>query len=112
MNKIVKTWIPILLGGMLTVHWWLSSLNPFIESSIFEFFMAHLLLVLGVWFSIPRSTHGRRIALLVESLFILYSVFLAALLIPGGFEEIGLLSIVIPVYLAALGVILDTRACF
>jgi ribose/xylose/arabinose/galactoside ABC-type transport system permease subunit len=106
MNKIVKTYVPILLGGMLTIHWWWSSFNPFIESSIPMFFIAHLLLVLGIWFLIPQTKYGRRIALLVGSLFVLYSVFMAALLIPGGFEEIGLFAIIIPVYLAALGVIL------
>jgi hypothetical protein len=110
MNKIVKTWIPILLGGILISHWWWSSLDPFIDASMLEFFSAHLLLVLNIGFLIPRTTHGRRIALLIGSLFILYSVFMAALLIPGGFEESGLFSIVIPIYLAALGVMLSTRA--
>ena len=110
MRKLVKTWIPILLGGMLIVHWWWSSLDPFIDSSMLEFFIAHLFLVLGIGFLIPRSTQGRRITLLIGSLVVLYSVFMAALLIPGGFEESGLFSIVIPVYLAALGVMLGTRA--
>lgn len=110
MNKIVKTYVPVLLSGMLTIHWWWSSFNPFIESSIPKFFIAHLLLVLGIWVLIPQTKYGRRIALLVGSLFVLYSVFMAALLIPGGFEEIGLFAIIIPVYLAALGVILGMCA--
>lgn len=109
MNKIIKTWILILLGGILIVHWWWSSLDPFIDSSLIEFFIAHLLLALGIRFSIPQTTHGRRIALLTGSLFVLYGIFMAALLIPGGFEEIGLFSIVIPVYLTALGGMLGMR---
>ena len=110
MNKIVKAYLLALLGGMLIVHWWWTSLDPFIDSIIFEFFIAHVLLVLGMWSLNPRTTPERRIVLLVGSLFVIYGVVMAAQLIPGGFEEIGLFSIVIPVYLAALGVTLITRA--
>jgi hypothetical protein len=111
-NKIVKAYIPILVGGMLVVHWWRSSLDPFIESSIPEFFISHLLLVLGIWFRVPRTQHGHGVAICLGALFVVYGFFMAALLIPGGFDEVGIFAIVIPVYLAALGVTLGTGSFF
>ena len=111
-NTIVKAYILILLGGMLVVHWWWSSLDPFIESSIPEFFISHLLLVLGIWFLVPRTQHGHGVAIFSGSLFVIYGFFMAALLIPGGFEEVGIFAIAIPVYLAALGVTLGTGSFF
>ena len=106
MNKVVKAYIPVLLGGIFVIHWWWSSLHPFIESSIFEFFVSHLLLGIGAWFLLPRTQHGQRLALFLGALFIIYGFFMATLLIPGGFEEIGIFAIAIPMYLAALGVML------
>ena len=103
----MKAFIPILFGGIFVVHWWWSSLDPFIESSIPEFFIAHLLLVFGIWLSVPKSQHGCRVALLLGSLFLIYGFFMAALLIPGGFEETGIFAIAIPLYLAAFGVTLS-----
>jgi len=106
MNKMLKAYLPVLLGGILVVHWWWSSLHPFIESSIFEFFVSHLLLVIGSWFLLPKTQRGQRVALFLGALFIMYGVFMAALVIPGGFEESGMFAIAIPAYLAVLGVML------
>jgi len=102
----MKVYIPILLGGFLVVHWWWSCLHPHIESSLPEFFISHLLLVIGIWFLVPRTQYGRKVAIICGSFFIIYSFFMAALLIPGGFEESGVFAFVIPVYLTALGIAL------
>ena len=109
---VVKIYVPILLGGFLVVHWWWSALHPFIESNLPEFFLSHLLFVIGIWFLVQRTQQGRKVAMICGSFFVIYGFFMATLLIPGGFEESGVFSIVIPVYLAVLGVVLGAGSFF
>lgn len=111
-GPVLKVYIPILLGGFLVAHWWWSALHPFIESSLPEFFLSHLLLVLGIWFLLQRAQHRRKVAMICGSFFVIYGFSMAALLIPGGLEEIGVFAIVIPVFLAALGVVLGAGSFF
>ena len=105
-DPVLAVYIPILLGGFLVAHWWWSALHPLIESSLPEFFLSHLLLVFGIWFLSKRVQNGRKVAVICGSVFVIYGLSMAALLIPGGIEEIGVLAFVIPVFLTALGVVL------
>ena len=109
-SSVVKIHVPILLGGSLVVHWWWSALHPYVQSDLLEFFISHLLLVIGIWFLVQRIQHGRKVAIICGSFFVIYGFFMTALLIPGGFEEIGVFAIIIPVYLALLGVVLGARS--
>ena len=109
---VIKIYVPILLGGFLVVHWWWSTLHPYIESNLLEFFISHLLLVIGIWFLLKKIRQGHKIAIICGSFFVIYGFFMATLLIPGGFEEVGFFAIVIPVYLSVLGVVLGAGSFF
>ena len=109
-SRVLKIYLPILLGGSLMVHWWWLALHPYLESDLVEFFISHFLLVIGIWFLVQIMQNGRKIAIICGSFFVIYGFFMGALLIPGGFEEIGVFAIVIPVYLTVLGVVLGMRS--
>jgi len=109
-SSIVKIHVLILLGGSLVVHWWWSALHPYVRSDLLEFFISHLLLVVGIWFLVQRIQYGRKVAIISGSFFVIYGFFMAALLIPGGFEEIGFFAIIFPVYLTFLGIVLGVRS--
>jgi len=111
-GSVFKVYIPILLGGFLVAHWWWSALHPFIKSSLPEFFISHLLLVLGIWFLSRRVQHGRKVSIICGSFFVIYGFSIAILLIPGGLEEIGFFAFVIPVFLVVLGVMLVAGSFF
>jgi fumarate reductase subunit D len=109
---VLAAYISILLGGFLVAHWWWSALHPFIEASLPQFFLSHLLLVFGIWFLLKRIQHGRKVAMICGSFFIIYGFSMAVLLIPGGLEEIGDFTFIIPVFLVALGVVLGVSSFF
>lgn len=111
-DPVLAVYIPILLGGFLVAHWWWSALHPFIEASLPQFFLSHLLLVFGIWFLSKRKQHGRKVAMICGSFFIIYGFSMAVILIPGGLEEIGVFTFIIPVFLAALGVVLVAGSFF
>lgn len=96
----------ILIGGLLITHWWWTNLHPYIESNLLEFFISHLLLMLGIWFFIRGSEQVGKMEKICIFFFIIYGIIMALLLIPGGFEEIGVFAMIIPVYLVLLGIML------
>lgn len=100
------------MGGLLIVHWWWISLQPNIESSLPEFFLSHLLLAIGIWFLSKKVQYGRKVAIICGLFFFRYGFVMATLLIPGGLEEIGVFAFVIPVFLAAIGVVLGAGSFF
>ncbi len=105
-DLVMKIYLPIVVGGFLVVHWWWSALHPYIKSNILEFFISHLLIVIGIWFVGKKTRQGRKVTIICGLFFVIYGFFMATLLIPGGFEEIGIFAIAVPVYLAVLGVVL------
>ena len=71
-----------------------------------EFFLSHFLLALGLWFLVKRRREDRKVAKIFISLFVVYGIILAIILIPSGIEEIGIFAFIIPIYLVVLGAIL------
>jgi|GEM_PF-1337017 len=98
-----KAYLPVLLCGFLVVYWWWSALHPYSELNLPGFFLAHFLLALSIWLSVQNAHHRGKVFMICGLFFVIYGIFMAHLMIPGGIEGCGYYAFVIPIYLVILG---------